>query len=358
MLWKILSGIAAVLLAVGVYSSFFLDWDAKKGEAEKVKNARSYVEMVKAKINEVKGVHDERQKNIAEQKTKLQDATNELTKANDELSKAQQEVAELTKKKADVEQEVAKIEDSIRKAGDIQTLQAEVAGLDKDSKEAEAALANQMQQSSITEEKIAAAKKSIDALRLEEKREKAGVVAPGFTARVRQTVPFMGFVVLDKGMANGMFVRANLDVKHGNKVVAKLKVRDVETRSAIADLIPGSMPDGNSIHAGDLVVASADQPKVEESSSAPSTAGGAPAAGAAATGPLPASTPGAPATPTTPLVPAAADPFGGPAPAAGGAPASGGGTPQNPSTADPFAPAGAAPATPGAATPNDPFAPK
>ena len=43
--------------------------------------------------------------------------------------------------------------------------------------------------------------------------------------------------------------------QRGNRVVARLKVRDVEQSMSVADLVPGTLRTGDSIRSGDLVVA-------------------------------------------------------------------------------------------------------
>ncbi|MCE2695814.1 MAG: hypothetical protein LW645_16365, partial [Verrucomicrobiaceae bacterium] len=134
------------------------------------------------------------------------------------------------------------------------------------------------------------------------------------------------FVVINKGNGGGVFANADLEVKRGKDVVAKLKVRNVEQQSSVADLVKGSLAEGERIRTGDLVVAAAEQSA--KTAKAPATgAAAAPAAAGDAAAPAPA----APAM--------GADPFGAP-PAAAPAPAAGA-TP--PSTADPF---GAPPAAP------------
>ena len=86
-----------------------------------------------------------------------------------------------------------------------------------------------------------------EAVKAAEEREvrgRKGIVEPDFTARVAQSFPNWGFVVLSKGNGGGVFANANLEVKRGKDVVAKLRVRNVEQNSAVADLIPGSVAEG------------------------------------------------------------------------------------------------------------------
>ena len=240
--------------------------------------------------------------------------------------------------------------EEILKAGDVKKLMAEVEDLTKQVKDSEAAIANQEQQLALSQEKITGVTGHIAKLKEVDSRQKRGQVEPSFSARVAQPYPEFGFVVINKGNLGGVFANAMLDVKRGKSIIARLKVRDVEQASSVADMIPGSLANGESIRAGDLVVAAPlPPPPVEPAAPVTPPASGTPATptapGMAAPadpfGAPPAGAPAAPAAGAPP--PASADPFAPPAggamatPPAGGAPAAGDGTAQKPSTADPFA---------------------
>jgi hypothetical protein len=367
MLWKILSGVSAVCLAVGLWFSW-QNQGALKEEVTLLKRSEENTKAVNEKQKKAADAKISKAKELEELAKQVEDTKVQVTKANSDITEKQAEVETLKKSLEDFTKQVASLEEQITKAGDIKKLMTQVETLTQQVKESEAAIANQMQQKTISEEKLVAVQGEITKLQDIERRQKAGIVEPGFTARVAQAFPEYGFVVLNKGNLGGMFARASLDVKRGNSVVAKLLVRDVEQGVSVADLIPGSLAAGDSIRSGDLVVAGAKQPNAPEPvipSSAPSAPTVAPAPGAA---PMAAPSMGGGADPfgaaqapaMAPAAPAAADPFGAPmAPAAPAAPAAGGaGTPASPSTADPFAPA--APATGGTMQPEakttDPFA--
>ena len=195
-------------------------------------------------------------------------------------------------------------------------------------------------------------------LRDAEARGRRGVVAPEFTARVSKFFPEWHFAILNKGNSGGVFANADLEVKRGKNVIAKLKVKNVEQNGSVAEVVPGSLAAGDMIRTGDVVVASSTQSVVKPEAAPAADSAAKPDAAAAPAGAAPA--PAAPAMSADPFgaapAPAAAapamgaDPFGAaPAPAAapamgadpfGAAPAPAAGTPAAPSTADPF---GAAP---------------
>lgn len=338
MLWKLLSGLAAVALLVGVWSSY----NNRASLEEELKQAKRAVEnnkAVKAEFPKVTAQKELKTKQLEEQKKALDEVKLEKTKVDSDTDLKSKEGELVKQNLEEVNKQLTQLEDQIKKVGDVKKLLASVQEETEKKKAVDAAIANQQQQLALSDERIGKVQAEITRFQDVEKRQRSGVVEPGFTARVAQAFQEFGFVVLNKGNASGMFADAMLDVKRGRTIVAKLKVRDVEQGLSVADLVPGSLAPGESIRSGDLVVAAREVPKPAAAPAVP-----APAAD-------PSQQPAAPA----PMAPAGADPFGG-APGAAPAPA-----PMAPGGADPFAPApGAAPeapAAPMAPAAADPFAP-
>lgn len=332
MLWKLLSGLAAVALLVGVWSSY----NNRVSLEEELKQSKRAVEnnkAVKAEFPKVTAQKELKTKQLEDQKKALDEVKLEKTKVDGDTELKTKEGELVKQNLEDVNKQLTQLEDQIKKVGDVKKLLASVQEETEKKKAVDAAIANQQQQLALSDEKISKVQAEITRFQEVEKRQRSGVVEPGFTARVAQAFQEFGFVVLNKGNASGMFADAMLDVKRGRTVVAKLKVRDVEQGMSVADLVPGSLAPGESIRSGDLVVAAREVAK---------PAAVAPSAPAPAVDPS--QQPAAPA----PMAPAGADPFGG-APGAAPAPA-----PMAPGGADPFAPAAPAPMAPAAA---DPFAP-
>lgn len=360
MAWKILSALAAVCLAG---ASFFAWKNNQLFKAEKDRLA--YTEANKKRIVDHKA---EAEKSKADHTKNVADTTKELetTKAAvvDAAAKAQEKEQELAQIKTQFEavsKTVAELQQKIDEAGDIKKLIATIKDFETKKKEAESALTNQMQRLASAQESVKNLEAAVKAAEEKEARGRRGIVDPDFTASVSQAYPDWGFVVLNKGNGGGVFANANLEVKRGKEVIAKLKVRNVEQSAAVADVVIGSLAEGARIRTGDLVVASAEQ--AVKPAAAPAAAGGAaaPAANPAAPAAPAASDPfGAPAGGMAPAAPAASDPFGA-APAGGMAPAPAAPAPaaSDPFGAAPAAPApGAAPAaggTPAAPSTADPF---
>lgn len=356
MLWKILSALAAIALAVGLWFAY-QDQLAIKEEIALEKRSRDNLKATQAKIVEATEFKARREKEVADLEKQRDDLKIEVTKVTTDTEQKLAEVEVIKKNLEEVTKQLVQLEDQIRKAGNVKQLLAQVDDLTKQKQAKEAEIANQQQQLALAEQKIAALSGEVTRMQELDKRQRSGVVDPALTAKVSQPYPDLGFVILNKGNLGGVFANAMLEVKRGNDVVAKLKVRDVEQSQSVADLVPGSLASGTFIRSGDLVVPSKVQPKeLAETPPTPATpAPAAPAGDPFGAGGMASPTP-APAAPAAPM---GADPF---APAGGMAPAPAP-APAAPMGADPFAPAGGmapapAPApAPAAPMGADPFAP-
>lgn len=364
MLWKALSIFAALCLGGGAYFAF-LNKGVHVQEKEMGVRSTKNLKDTLAEIDVISALKKKRDKEVADAEVKRDESRKKVQEIDAESSLKVREVEILKKSSEEIAKQLAQLEEQIRKTGDIRKLIAEVEKLNKEKAEAAAAAANKDQQLAFADEKIKRVQEEIIRMGEVQKRQRAGVIEPGFTARVSRPYNEFGYVILNKGNLGGMIANAMLHVKRGRYVVATLKVRDVEQTSSVADVVPGTVAQGETIRPGDLVVAAPAPPPPPATPATPTTPG-APATPTDGTAPAtppanPADPFGAPApAPGAPMAPANADPFA-PAPAPGAAPA-----PAAPAGMDPFAPAppaaGAAPATPPAAPPAapagmDPFAP-
>jgi hypothetical protein len=370
MLWKVLSIFSALALAAGAY---FANVNRGVHAEEKLMGERSKTNLQKTEslIKEIAEVKTQRDAELKEKETQLGKVKEEVSKTDADTTAKQNEVELLKKSYEEVAKQLTQLDEQIKKYGDFKLMVADIEKLNKEKEASVAEVANKDQQLAFADEKIKKVAAEVVNMAEVQKRMRAGVLAPDFTARV--TAPFneFGFVILNKGNLGGMIANAMLDVKRGRYVVAKLKVRDVEQGTSVADVIPGTLAQGETIRPGDLVVAAplpppppAPAPGAAPAPDATPALGpnSPPPAGMAAPGTDPFGAPPAGGMNATPPPaapnPATADPFGAP-PAGGMAPTAPAPAPA-PSTADPFgAPAGGmAPTTPpvpgGTA---DPFAP-
>ncbi|HEY1048649.1 MAG TPA: hypothetical protein VGE39_02800 [Prosthecobacter sp.] len=336
MVWKLLSALSAVCLGTACYFA----WANQKALTEERKREAYHVANLK-KVQDHKLEAEEAKKTaetrVAEVTKELETTKTSVVEAAGKAQVKEQEVAVLKTNLEQVTKIVNDLQKQIDEAGDIKGLLAQIETIKKERAEAESALTNQNQRFAIAQERVNSLNASAKEAEDREARGRRGIVDSDFTAKVSQEYTDWGFVVLNKGNGGGVFANADLEVKRGKDVIAKLKVRNVEQNSSVAELVTGSLAEGSRIRSGDTVVAAAEQSaKTEKGAGAAAPPA---AAGAAAT-------PGAPGAPAAPAgAPAmGSDPFGAPA-APGAAPAMG---------SDPFG-APAAPAAPAPAMGSDPF---
>jgi hypothetical protein len=343
MVWKLLSGLAACCLAFAVYVAQQSQNDIK---IEQAALKQSEAHLKKARDLSAEGLVRATQKE--EQVVSLgKDLEKVKTDTVTAAAEVQEKLAALEVTKASLEEaskQLAALQKLVDEAGDIERLLANVDAKKKEKDVADAMLASETSSLAQAQEQLTALETQLAAARDADARSRKGELEPGFTARVAQAFGEWGFAVVNKGNSAGMIANADLDVKRGNDIVGKLKVRSVEAAISIADVVAGTFAEGSVLQNGDLLVAAPVAKKEVPIPATPSTttpttgdpAAPAPAAGDPFAAPAAGMAPAAAdpfATPAAPAAPAAADPFATPAAPAAGA---GAGTKESPSTADPF----------------------
>lgn len=354
MVWKILSIITAAALAGSAY--FAYDNSNKvKAEKELLARAETNQQQLLDRKKEGEETQERKKMQLAQVEKDRDLAKEDVVKATAEAQEKEASLALLKTNLEQVAQQVSVLETKIKDAGDIEALIAQIEALKKDQLAAEGEVANKDQALAQAKQRLVSLKDQIKSFELADERVRKGVVEPDFTARVSGVFDNWGFVVLNKGNNGGVFANALLDVKRGQNVIARLKVKNVEPLISVADVVKGTLNDGEVIRSGDIVVASAEQPVVDKGSAVKKAEGDPDAP--AADGNMPSAPPsadpfGAPAPAAAPAM--GSDPFGAPAPS----PAMNGAAPAPAPASDPFgaAPAPAPAMNGGAAAPaSDPF---
>lgn len=353
MVWKILSTLSAGCLVGACYFAWSNQQDLQN-ERNRQKAAEANLKAAQDLKGQGDGALKTKQELLATTQKDRDAAKEEVLKLTASAQEKEAALAVVKGNLDQVTQQVTSVEKQIEDAGDIEKLVAQIEKLKKDQLDAEGAVANQNQRVASAKEQYDQVAAQINKLRDAEAQGRRGIVAADFTARVAQYFPEWDFAILNKGNSQGVFANADLEVKRGQHVIAKLKVRNVEQHNAIADLIPGSLAVGDAIRNGDTVVAAATQ-SAAEAKKTTTTTDAAPKAEAPAPGAAPAAAPAMSADPfaapgAAPAAPAMnSDPFA--APAAPAAPAAA------PAMSDPFgaAPAPAAGTAPAAPAGSDPF---
>ncbi|TDU73291.1 hypothetical protein EI77_01761 [Prosthecobacter fusiformis] len=341
MVWKILSALSAACLAGAACFAWLNQQDLEK-ERNRLSFANTNLALAQTRKVEGDEALKVKQELLASSQKERDTSREEVLKLTAEAQEKEAAMAVIKGNLDQVTAQVTSVEKQIADAGDIEKLVAQIEKLKKEQQDAEGAVANQNQRVASAKEQYDYVVSQINTLRDTEAQGRRGIVSPDFTARVSQYFPEWDFAILSKGNSQGVFANADLEVKRGRQVIAKLKVRNVEQHGAIADLIPGTLVEGNAIRAGDMVVAAAKQ-----SSEEAKPTGGAPVPTEGATPAMDTTVPGSPApatsdpfgAPAAPAAPAMSDPFGAPA------------APAAPANSDPFG----APAAPAAPANSDPF---
>lgn len=356
MVWKILSGISAACLAGAAYFAF-VNSEQVKTEKERLARAESNLQQLESRKTEATATQERRQAQLAQVEKDRDETKEDVVKVTAEAQEKEAALALLKTNLDQVSQQVTALDAKIKDAGDIKALIAQIDALKKDQQAAEGEVANKEQLLAQAQQQLSGLREQIKGFQAYQERISRGVVEPDFSARVSGVFDQWGFVVLNKGNNGGVFANALLEVKRGKDVIAKIKVKNVEPNISIADVVKGSLVDGEIIRSGDMVVAAADQPVIAgkggvAGAAAPAADGEAmstapPAQGGMSPDPFGG---GAPAMDGG-AAPATSDPFGGTP-----APAMDGGAAPAPATSDPFG-AAPAPAMDGGAAPatSDPF---
>jgi hypothetical protein len=344
-MWKTLSIVAAILTAGAAYFSY--------QTVEQFRNERKLLEIAKANRSKATNHLEDTRKALAvdtDGRKKTEADRDALVKKIDELNV---KIADLTKqvtdKKAELESATARwteVKKSVDDLGGIDTLKNQLASLSQEKATLEGSIESLKQKTAMATERFNSLTKTIAAMKTKESWQAQGIMEDNFRARVIQSDPTFGFVMLNAGNTSGMVTGATLDVKRGGNVIAQLKVTNVDQRYAVADIVEGTLAAGTQVQPGDTVtvsrVSTASGWRENQRRAAASPTPAAPKTPAT----KPATKPGAP--PADAPDPFAVDPAAPPAAPPATPPAAPPGTP--PPTAPPPA---EKPTTPGA----DPFAP-
>ncbi len=111
----------------------------------------------------------------------------------------------------------------------------------------EATLANLTSQGTAAQAQAARSQQELDVIG-------KGESVPSLNTRISNVYPSWGFVTLVDGNNAGVIANSTLDVVRNGKVIAKLLVTAVESRSSSASIVPGSMEEGVTLRSGDRVV--------------------------------------------------------------------------------------------------------
>lgn len=186
------------------------------------------------------------------------DFQGQLNAQNDKNTAIEKTIAEKEAELNQVKARVTDAQDKLKELGDlrsladkIKALNANVAQLEDDLQQLEA------QNSQLRDQKQSTADRSA-ALSKELSDRNSGRSRPDLDTTVVSVSSSLGFVTVAGGDNAGVVSGSTLEVKRGGETIAKLKVTGVSANSATADIIASSVAAGETIAAGDRVVAAAE----------------------------------------------------------------------------------------------------
>ncbi|MEZ5303419.1 MAG: hypothetical protein R3F11_22675 [Verrucomicrobiales bacterium] len=264
-MWRALSVITALLCLGGAIFSYFLMEDLKKERA-----ALSLAKDMLQKADTRKGEMIDAKEAAEKERTQF---NNDADGKETEVSNAKAANDELGAEKTTVEsninskkQQLAEWDDKLADVGNAKELKEQFQTETDKLNGLNERIANKTQVLAITNDKIAATNGVIADFRQTQRFRNAGQMDSGFRGNLRSVYGPWGFVVLSSGDRSGVVVNAKLDVMRGGSKVGEIIVTAVEPGSAVADIVRGSVAEGDQLRPGDSVrvaegsVAKADAP--------------------------------------------------------------------------------------------------
>ncbi|MEO7318851.1 MAG: hypothetical protein ABIZ56_07680, partial [Chthoniobacteraceae bacterium] len=161
---------------------------------------------------------------------------------------------ELTTTKAKLDEAIAAMTPKDGTKVDPEQMSREIAALREAKAKAEADLAEAIQiKDSLTKQLIDEKSKTV-AAETQVKSYKTGYTNPGVTGTILAYNPGWNFVVLSIGDRQSLKAGKEMVVTRDGQMVGKVRVTSVEPSTSIADIIPSSVPKGQSVQPGDRVV--------------------------------------------------------------------------------------------------------
>ena len=253
---KILLIISALVIAATAYLGFATKQkvDALQSDFTKTKNTLSSTQTTLDKTKATLKKTDEelvaakadlevKEKDIAAKKGEIDSLSAKLKETGDNLAAALVQIEEFKKigdpkdPTVNIPQLMKDIEEMRKSKADLEVKVAEL-GQVKESLE---------RQVNEQKSKTVAAETQVTAYKTE-------YTKPGVTGTILAYNPGWNFVVLSIGDKQSLKAGKEMVVTRDGQMVGKVRVKTVETSTSIADVIPSSVPKGQSVQPGDRVV--------------------------------------------------------------------------------------------------------
>jgi hypothetical protein len=183
----------------------------------------------------------------------LTNARGELQNAKSDYEKAKAELDDKTKTLTSIEVELAKMKEQFGNvkpeefAMRVKELNDAKNRAEVERDEAKQIAETMKQRAEQAETQVASKEQTIQSYR-------GPIVQKGLTGKVLAYNPGWNFVVLNIGDKQGLRNGVQLVVTRGGQMVGKVRVTTVEPSTAIADVLPGTLAQGQSVQPGDSVI--------------------------------------------------------------------------------------------------------
>lgn len=258
-----MANIFAILTAIVLALSAFLAYQNMGRDTEEGRGYKGWIYKT-----------DNMKKSLARKQDELKKTQDELAATESELSGFQgqnetlrEEVAaqkekndmrdaEMKSKEAEAEAkatEVSTKEDELKAFGNVDEVLAELEQTQRELAQIEIDIAQREAQRASLEAQRVSTENVVADVREKINWRVAGKSNPDLNTRVGRVYRSLGFVTLPGGDNLGIVKDSPLEVVRDGAVVAKLQVTTVEANTSAADIVPGSVAEGDSVRAGDQV---------------------------------------------------------------------------------------------------------
>lgn len=248
--------IVVSLLTAGL--AFVTKGEVEKRQAE-LKNTKQTLVSTQGTLQKTKSDLTSTTAELTTAKTTIDDQKSQIgtltTDRDDQKAKAEKastDLAEATKKLADLNDQLAAIKPDPKTGGTDVAAQIKELTDQRDKLQTEATEQKQIAEGLKAKEAAEESKLAAQTSKLTHYEKQ--VSREGLTGRVVAVNPGFNFVVLDVGDRQGAAIGSPLIVVRDGRAVGKVKITSVEPGSAIADVVAGSMPAGQSVQPGDRVI--------------------------------------------------------------------------------------------------------
>jgi SMC interacting uncharacterized protein involved in chromosome segregation len=253
--------IASIVLGFGTAFLGFKTKQQADGLQEKLKTATSSLTSAKSTLaktekdlGETKKTLDDTQATLKQKDADLVNAKAAAETAKADLAKAQADVETAKTQVASIQKAMDELKGSVPGGIDLASLPERLKQMQADKEKAEV---GQKEAEAVAESLKARADELSAAVDTKERtiqEYKSNTVRQGLSGKIVAYNAGWNFVVLNIGDKAGLKAGVQMVVLRGGNMVGKLKVTSVETSTAIADVLPGTIARGDSVQPGDTVV--------------------------------------------------------------------------------------------------------